>query len=226
MLHCRCRYHPLALAEEVYARCLVEEVLEVDAGPRGRNNLQRMTCYRGVTPSHVRRTNKPTVETSGEPTAAAVWFGVAAAVTDNMAAVAAAAADKAQRSDRMLTTKQGTQELAVADLGTRTHHWSHGDHQTRQIVVAVGDMDVRTRSLTLVVGEEQQDGENRRSGDACDSLGLGDEEAVVDLGHRTHVLGMVVWVRPLGSLAAVEVGNWDRVLGEALDLEVAHAHRR
>lgn len=208
------------------AHYLVVEVLEVDAVPLGTSNLQRTTCYRGVTRSHARHMNKPTAETSGEPTAAAVWFGVAAVVTDNMAAVAAEAADKAQRIDRMLTTKQGTQELAVADLGTRSHHLSHGDHQMRQKFVAVGDMDVRTRSLTLVVGGEQRDRENRRSGDACDSHGLGDEEAVVDLGHRIHALSMVVWVRAWGSLAAVEVGNWDPVLGEALDLEVVHVHRR
>ena len=69
-------------------------------------------------------------------------------------------------------------------------------------------MDVRTKSLTLVVGEEEQrDGEPRRSGDACDSLGLGDEEVVMDLGHHTHVLGMVVRARAWGSLAADEVGS-------------------
>lgn len=68
-------------------------------------------------------------------------------------------------------------------------------------------MDVRTKSLTFVVGEGQRDGEPRRSGDACDSLGLGDEEVVMDLGHHTQVLGMAVWARSWGSLAAGEVDS-------------------
>ena len=187
----------------VYAHYLVEEVLAVDAVLPGKNNLQRMMYYRGVTRSHAHHKNILTAEMSAELTAAAVWFDVAAVVTDNMAAVAA---DKAP-TDMMLMTKQETREPAVSDLGTRSPHLSHGDHQMRRRLVAVGNMDVRTRSLTLVVGEGQRDGENRRSGDACDSLGLGDEEAVVGLGHRTHVLDMVVWVRAWGSLAAVEVGS-------------------
>lgn len=198
----------------------------MDAVPLGTSTRRRTTCCRGVSRSHAHHMNTPTGETSDEPTAAAVWFGVAAVVTGNMVAVAAGLADKAPRSDRRLTTKQGTQEPAVADRGTRSHHSSHGDHRMRRRVVAVGDTDVRTGSLTLAVGEERRDGETRRSGDACDSLGLGDEEAVVDLGHRTHVPGMVVWGSPWGSLAAVEVGNWGPVRGEALAREVAHAHRR
>lgn len=192
---------------EGYAHYLVEEALAVGVVLPGKNTPQRTKCCRGVSRSHAHHTNKPIAETSAEPTAAAVWIGVAAVVTDSMAAAAAGPADKAQRSGRTSTTRQGTQELAVADLGTRSHHLSHGDHQMRQRDVAVGDTDVRTRSLTLVVGEERRDGENRRSGGACDSLGLGDEEAVVGLGHRTHVLGTVVWARALGSLVAVEVGN-------------------
>ena len=87
-------------------------------------------------------------------------------------------------------------------------------------------MDVRTLSTTFVVGEEQRDGENRRNGDACDSLDLGDEEAVVDPGHRTHARDMVVWARAWDSLVAKEVGNWDPVLGGGWDLAAAHARHR
>lgn len=111
----------------LYAHCPVEGVLAVDAD-LGKSSRQRMTCCRGGSQSHAHHTNMPTAGTSAEPTAAAGWIGVAAVVTDSTAAVAAG---KAQ-SDRMLTTKQGTQEPAVSDLGTRSHHLSHGDHQMGQ----------------------------------------------------------------------------------------------
>ena len=188
---------------EVYAHYPVGEVLAADAVLPGKNNLQRMTYYRGVTQSHAHHKNMLTAETSAAPTATGVWTGVAAVETDSMAAAAAVAADTVQ-IDTMSTTKRGIQEPYVSGLGTRSHRLSHGDHQMRQGVVAVGNMDVRMRSLTREVGEEQRDGENRRGGDACDSLGLVYEEG---LGHRKHVLGMVVWVRAWGSLAAVEVGS-------------------
>ena len=175
--------------------------------------------------------NTLTAEMSAELTAAGevavvvVAAVVAAVEMGNTAAVAAVAADKAP-SGRMLTTKQETRELAVSDLGIRSHHLSHGDHRMWLRGAAAAGMDVRTLSTTFVVGEEQRDGEDRRNGDACDSLDLVDEEAVVDLGHRTYVRGMVVSARAWGSLVAKEMGSWDPVLGGGWDLAAAHARHR
>ena len=115
---------------EAYAQRLVGAGLEADAVLPARNSLPRMKRCPGVSQSRAHHRNTLTAEMSAELTAAGEVAVVVAAAVEmgNTAAVAAVAADKAP-SGRMLTTKQETRELAVSDLGIRSHHLNHGDHQ-------------------------------------------------------------------------------------------------
>ena len=81
----------------------------------------------------------------------------------------------------MWQTRQGKLGRAQWDQGTHTRrsHPSHGDHWALEDDPG---MDVRMMIEVGAVGERQD--ENRRCGDACDSLFHWDAKAVEGLAHR------------------------------------------
>lgn len=102
---------------------------------------------------------------------------------------------------------------------------SHGDRTAREDVPAHDDMDVRM--MMMSVGEEpwwEEEG-TRPDGDAFDSLGLWDEEAVADLDHHTSEARTDAPEESWGGTRAGVGGNWDLDPASASPVAV-HARRK
>ncbi len=166
-----------------------------------------MLCYLEEIQRHAHRKNTPIVVKNDAPLAVAEGNKVADSEADMV------------RIDTTSQMTQGKRERAGWDRGIRNRRCPiRGDRP-------LGDdpgMDVRTM---FEVGEQLQDGNIRRYGDACDSLDLWDGAPVRAHDHRTSGPDMGWLGKALGTREEVGVGNWDPAQG-ASGPEVDHAHRR
>ena len=128
---------------------------------------------------------------------------------------------------RKSQTRRGKPGQAQWDRGTHTRR-SHPSHDDHWALEDDPDMDVRT--VSEAVGVEERQDENRRCGDACDSLFHWDAQAVEGLAHRKPDPDTVLWASAWGILEeeeeAVGAGNEDRPPGVAGCPEVGHERRK
>lgn len=170
------------------------------------------TCCHVVNQMHAVRTSRSTI--AAKSAVLAGW--------EQDSKAADPEAGNMVRIDRKSPKTQVTRGRALSDLGTHTPRQSHGERKARKDGPAHDGKGMRTIS----VREEPREDEGiRRNGDAFDSLGLWEEQAVEGLAHHTLDRRKGAMQRSLAGSREEAADNLDLDPGSASQV-AAHAPRR